>query len=135
MASPLSGMIGVMDDEPRFVRGLAGLLRRDGYRVGTAGQGARALAQLQALGGSTTPRDVPACSLMGRHSLYDSHVAPCMLACIDFRAFWVHPHFSDLPLGHPRLLGASRSGDPVCLSLRRDASQCERTHGLPPPSR
>jgi CheY-like chemotaxis protein len=49
MASPLSGMIGVMDDEPRFVRGLAGLLRRDGYRVGTAGHGARALAQLQAL--------------------------------------------------------------------------------------
>jgi CheY-like chemotaxis protein len=37
----------LIDDEPGFVRALATLLRRDGYMVDTAGNGERALAQLQ----------------------------------------------------------------------------------------
>lgn len=38
----------LIDDEPGFVSGLARLLRRDGHTVDTAGDGQRALAQLQA---------------------------------------------------------------------------------------
>jgi CheY-like chemotaxis protein len=37
----------LIDDEPGFVSGLAGLLRRDGYTVDTAGNGQCALEQLQ----------------------------------------------------------------------------------------
>jgi two-component system, NtrC family, sensor kinase len=47
MASHLSGTILVIDDEPSLVRALTGLLRRDGHRVDTAGNGQHALAQLQ----------------------------------------------------------------------------------------
>jgi CheY-like chemotaxis protein len=46
MALHLSGTILVIDDEPSVVRALAGLLRRDGYLVGTASNGRHALAQL-----------------------------------------------------------------------------------------
>jgi CheY-like chemotaxis protein len=49
MATPRPGAILVIDDEPSLVRALARLLRRDGYIVGTAGNGVCALAQLQAL--------------------------------------------------------------------------------------
>jgi CheY-like chemotaxis protein len=49
MSPSIPEMILVIDDEPSLVRALARLLRRDGYRVGTAGNGARALEQLQAL--------------------------------------------------------------------------------------
>jgi CheY-like chemotaxis protein len=49
MRPSIPEMILVIDDEPSLVRALARLLRRDGYRVGTAGNGARALEQLQAL--------------------------------------------------------------------------------------
>ena len=38
----------IIDDEPSFARGLALLLRRDGYTVDTAANGQHALAQLQA---------------------------------------------------------------------------------------
>jgi len=38
----------VIDDEPSIVRGLAQLLRRDGYTVATAANGRQALAQLHA---------------------------------------------------------------------------------------
>ena len=47
MAPHLLGTILVIDDEPSVVRALTGLLRRDGYRVGTASNGRHALAQLQ----------------------------------------------------------------------------------------
>jgi DNA-binding response OmpR family regulator len=48
MAPRTPGTILVIDDEPRLVRALAVLLRRDGYRVETARNGRHALAQLQA---------------------------------------------------------------------------------------
>ena len=48
----------VIDDEPSVIRALAGLLRRDGYRVGTASNGRYALAQLQ-----EQPYDVIVCDL------------------------------------------------------------------------
>jgi CheY-like chemotaxis protein len=38
----------VIDDDPRLLRVLVQLLRRDGYTVATAGNGRHALAQLQA---------------------------------------------------------------------------------------
>ena len=47
MAPPLAGTILVIDDEPSIVRGLAQLLRRNGHRVETAANGARALALLR----------------------------------------------------------------------------------------
>jgi CheY-like chemotaxis protein len=47
MASHILGTILVIDDEPSVVRALTGLLRRDGYRVGTARNGQHALLQLQ----------------------------------------------------------------------------------------
>jgi two-component system NtrC family sensor kinase len=47
MAPHVTGTILVIDDEPRIVRALTGLLRRDGYRVDTAGNGRHALTQLQ----------------------------------------------------------------------------------------
>ena len=47
MTPHLPGTILVIDDEPSIVRALAGLLRRDGYLVGTASNGHHALAQLQ----------------------------------------------------------------------------------------
>jgi CheY-like chemotaxis protein len=48
MAPHLPQTILVIDDEPSIVRALSGLLRRDGYVVGTASNGWHALAQLQA---------------------------------------------------------------------------------------
>src|SRR6266571_2860046 len=48
MAPPLAGTILVINDEPSIVRGLAQLLRRDGYTVATAAYGRQALAQLHA---------------------------------------------------------------------------------------
>ena len=48
MASHLPETILVIDDEPSVVRALTGLLRRDGYLVGTTSNGRHALAQLQA---------------------------------------------------------------------------------------
>src|SRR5919202_4500977 len=47
MTPHLPGTILVIDDEPSVVRALTGLLRRDGYLVGTASNGRHALAQLQ----------------------------------------------------------------------------------------
>ena len=47
MAVPTPRTILVIDDEPSIVRGLARLLRREGYTVATAGNGRQALAQLQ----------------------------------------------------------------------------------------
>ena len=58
MAAHLPKTILVIDDEPSVVRALAGLLRRDGYLVGTASNGQHALAQLQA-----RPYDVILCDL------------------------------------------------------------------------
>jgi CheY-like chemotaxis protein len=58
MASHLVGTILVIDDEPSVVRALAGLLRRDGYLVGTVSNGRHALAQLQ-----ERPYDVILCDL------------------------------------------------------------------------
>ena len=58
MAPHLSRTILVIDDEPSIVRALSGLLRRDGYVVGTARNGRYALAQLQA-----QPYDVIVCDL------------------------------------------------------------------------
>jgi two-component system NtrC family sensor kinase len=58
MASHIPGTILVIDDEPSVVRALAGLLRRDGYLVGTASNGRHALAQLQ-----ERPYDVILCDL------------------------------------------------------------------------
>src|SRR4030095_1208963 len=58
MAPHLPGTILVIDDEPSMVRALAGLLRRDGYLVGTASNGRHALAQLQ-----ERPYDVILCDL------------------------------------------------------------------------
>ena len=48
MALPTPVRILVIDDEPSIVRGLAQLLRRDGYQVETADNGRHALAHLQA---------------------------------------------------------------------------------------
>jgi CheY-like chemotaxis protein len=53
MALPTPVTILVIDDEPSITRGLAQLLRRDGYRVETAANGRHALAQLR-----TQPYDV-----------------------------------------------------------------------------
>jgi CheY-like chemotaxis protein len=47
MAPQRPETILIIDDAPAFVRGLARLLRRDGYTVDTAGDGNCALAQLQ----------------------------------------------------------------------------------------
>ena len=58
MAPHLPRTILVIDDEPSVVRALTGLLRRDGYRVGTASNGRHTLAQLQA-----QPYDVILCDL------------------------------------------------------------------------
>src|ERR671926_235085 len=58
MAPHLPQTILVIDDEPSIVRALTGLLRRDGYVVGTASNGWHALAQLQA-----QPYDVIVCDL------------------------------------------------------------------------
>ena len=58
MAPHLPRTILVIDDEPSIVRALTGLLRRDGYVVGTARNGWHALAQLQA-----QPYDVIVCDL------------------------------------------------------------------------
>jgi two-component system NtrC family sensor kinase len=48
----------VIDDEPSVIRALTGLLRRDGYSVGTASNGRHALTQLQ-----ERPYDVIVCDL------------------------------------------------------------------------
>ena len=48
MAAHIPATILVIDDEPSIVRGLAQLLRRDGYTVETATNGRHALAQLHA---------------------------------------------------------------------------------------
>ena len=48
MGASTPARILVIDDEPSIVRALAGLLRRDGYSVGTASNGRHALTQLQA---------------------------------------------------------------------------------------
>jgi CheY-like chemotaxis protein len=48
MAPHRPGTILVIDDEPGVIRALTGLLRRDGYLVGTASNGREALTQLQA---------------------------------------------------------------------------------------
>ncbi len=58
MAPHLAGTILVIDDEPSVLRALTRLLRRDGYRVGTASNGRHALTQLQA-----RPYDVIVCDL------------------------------------------------------------------------
>jgi DNA-binding response OmpR family regulator len=49
-APAAAGRILVMDDERGFTKGLAQLLRRDGYRVDTADNGKAGLLQLQAHG-------------------------------------------------------------------------------------
>ncbi len=43
MASHIPRTILVIDDEPSVVRALTGLLRRDGYALGTASNGWHAL--------------------------------------------------------------------------------------------
>ena len=58
MASHIPATILVIDDEPSVLRALTGLLRRDGYRVGTASNGQHALTQLQ-----EQPYDVILCDL------------------------------------------------------------------------
>ena len=58
MAPHLPRTILVIDDEPSVIRALSGLLRRDGYVVGTASNGRHALAQLQ-----VQPYDVILCDL------------------------------------------------------------------------
>jgi CheY-like chemotaxis protein len=58
MAPHSPATILVIDDEPSVVRALAGLLRRDGYLVGTASNGHHALARLQ-----EQPYDVIVCDL------------------------------------------------------------------------
>ena len=46
MAVPTAITVLVIDDEPSLVRGLARVLRREGYTVATAANGRHALAQL-----------------------------------------------------------------------------------------
>ena len=58
MAPHLPGTILVIDDEPSVIRALTGLLRRDGYLVGTASNGRHAMVQLQ-----EQPYDVIVCDL------------------------------------------------------------------------
>jgi CheY-like chemotaxis protein len=58
MAPHIPGAILVIDDEPSVRRALTGLLRRDGYCVGTASNGQHALTQLQ-----ERPYDVIVCDL------------------------------------------------------------------------
>ena len=58
MAPHIPGAILVIDDEPSVRRALTGLLRRDGYLVGTASNGQHALTQLQ-----ERPYDVIVCDL------------------------------------------------------------------------
>src|SRR4029453_4902758 len=58
MAPHLPGTILVIDDEPSVIRALTGLLRRDGYHVGTASNGRHAMVQLQ-----EQPYDVIVCDL------------------------------------------------------------------------
>jgi CheY-like chemotaxis protein len=58
MALHRPGTILVIDDEPGVIRALTGLLRRDGYLVGTASNGREALTQLQ-----ERPYDVILCDL------------------------------------------------------------------------
>jgi CheY-like chemotaxis protein len=58
MAPHLPETILVIDDELSIARALAGLLRRDGYRVDTASNGRSALLQLQ-----ERPYDVILCDL------------------------------------------------------------------------
>jgi CheY-like chemotaxis protein len=47
MAVPPPTTILVIDDEPSLLRGVARVLRREGYTVATAANGRYALAQLQ----------------------------------------------------------------------------------------
>src|ERR671938_101802 len=47
MVPHLPATILVIDDEPSVLRALTGLLRRNGYVIGTASNGRHALAQLQ----------------------------------------------------------------------------------------
>ena len=47
MALQTPARLLIIDDEPGFTRGLAQLLRRDGYCVETVGNGQAALAELQ----------------------------------------------------------------------------------------
>jgi CheY-like chemotaxis protein len=47
MTAHPAGTILLIDNEPSFVRALARLLQRDGYRVDTAAEGQQALVQLQ----------------------------------------------------------------------------------------
>jgi CheY-like chemotaxis protein len=48
MAPHLPGTILVIDDEPSVIRALTGLLRRDGYHVGTASNGRHAMVDPRA---------------------------------------------------------------------------------------
>ena len=58
MTAHPAGTILLIDNEPSFVRALARLLQRDGYRVDTAAEGQQALVQLQ-----TQHYDVILCDL------------------------------------------------------------------------
>ena len=58
MTAHPTGTILLIDDEPGFVRALARLLHRDGYRIDTAAEGRQALALLQ-----TQHYDVILCDL------------------------------------------------------------------------
>jgi two-component system response regulator GlrR len=69
MAVPPPTTILVIDDEPSLLRGVARVLRREGYTVATAANGRYALAQLQV-------------------QLYDVILSDLQMPDIDGRAFY-----------------------------------------------
>ena len=69
MAVPPPTTILVIDDEPSLLRGVARVLRREGYTVATAANGRHALAQLQV-------------------QLYDVILSDLQMPDIDGRAFY-----------------------------------------------
>jgi CheY-like chemotaxis protein len=94
----------VIDDEPSVVRALTGLLRRDGYSVGTASNGQHALTQLQA-----------------RH--YDVIVCDLHMPVLDGPAF-----YAILARQYPALLQRVifLTGDPLSAVTTTFLAQCGR---------
>jgi CheY-like chemotaxis protein len=84
MAPQTFGAILLVDDEPSVVRGLARLLRADGYQAETARNGREALAQLQ-----------------GWH--YEAIVSDLRMPELDGRAFFARLRHEYAPL-HQRVI-------------------------------
>ena len=94
MDTPIPGTILLIDDEPSIVRGLARLLRHDGYRVETASNGRDALARLQG-------------------QCYDVILSDLRMPEIDGRAFYalLRQHYPALRQRVIFLTGASDEAD------------------------